>query len=139
LHVVQTDTVSLRLAIEAANRASLGPRICLAVSSKTLASIDLAAIEGGHVGLALDDVDATTPLAMILCEGIEVVRFRRDFVAAAERSLRLGCALEAILLLDRNLGLCTLGWPTAYTEGGLTPALEFDYLPSLLASSCPSH
>jgi len=124
------DVAALRRAIFAAGKAGLGPRLCLAIDAKQLATIAASAIDTGRVGLMLDDVDADTPLSLIASEAIEALRFRADFVARASRQLRLGCVLEAMLQLSRDLGLCTLGPLVADGEESLPAGPRFDYVPA---------
>jgi hypothetical protein len=110
-----------------------GVRVCLAIDRTTLDRVDSGLVNSGGVGLALDDVDEDTPLSAIARNPVEAIRFRAEFVARASRSLRLGCVLESMLLLARNLGICTTGPSTAASDNSISPTPIFDYVPWPLA------
>ena len=128
----RAEGVDLQRAITAANASRIGTRVCLAVDLSTLEHVEMDSLVAERVGLVLDDVDADTPLSSLMYESLEAIRFRPEFVARAVRSLRLGCALEAMLALAENLGLCTLGPAKAANEGTLAPEPMFDFVPSPL-------
>lgn len=115
-------------AVESFQRAGGRARLCLAGDRATLGAIDAAAIDCDRVGLLLDDVDADTPLSELVWSRIEAVRFSADFVARAALDLRLGYALESMLGLARDLGLCTLGIDALPDGASVAGRADFDYL-----------
>lgn len=104
------------------------PRLCLALSGDQLGTIDGVTFDPEHVGWMLDNVDAATPLAQLIDDRIEAIRFSSDFVSAAARQMRLGCALESMLSLAHELGLCTLGFDVVPSGATVTGRQEFDYI-----------
>ena len=126
------ESLGLRAAPDAAHGCHVGPRLCLAIGRSTIAELDGLAINRDRIGLMLDDVDAETSMADFICDSIEAVRFCPEFVLRAQRSLRHGLALDAMLRLSRELGLATLGPASAPNEDWLVPAAQFDYVPSHL-------
>ena len=129
VNVESVDIGDLRTAIEAFLVAGGGARVCLAGDRKTLGRIDAAMFDGDHVGLMLDAVDADTPCADLVWDRIEAVRFRAAFVVGAASNVRLGCALESMLGLARDIGLCTLGANALPGGASLGGRADFDYLP----------
>lgn len=109
--------------------ASSNTRFCFAVDQHALAGIGTSATDTERMGFMLDRVDLDTPVAALICDRIEAVRFDPRFVARAARNLREGCALEAMLGLARDLGLCTLGADVVPGGASLDGRGEFDYLP----------
>ena len=116
--------------LAAINGLSLSSRICIAADYETLGSLDKGGIDETRIGFLLDKVNADTPLAHIADDSIEVVRFDPAFALRAVNHFRSGCMLEAMLVLTRNLGLCTLGPAMPPCED--PPALAFDYFPEVL-------
>lgn len=108
-------------------------RLCLTGNRATLDSLPGAVIDDDRVGLMLDDVDAHTPLADVVWDRIEAIRFGPDFVARAGRNMRLGFVLESMLGLARELGLCTLGANPVPGGARVAGRFEFDYLPAAVA------
>jgi hypothetical protein len=135
VRVSHLDAEGLRSMVANASAASPGPRLCLAADRATLKRLDMAMFDGDRVGLLLDEVDADMPLAEIVRDRIEAIRFSADFVARAGRSLRLGCALDAMLGLARNLGLCTLGGVAMPGRVSSVDNDDFDYVPSQIAAA----
>lgn len=129
------DEESLRRTIDAANSASMKPRLCLAVDRDGLERIDAAAISSDRIGIMLDDVDADTPLSLVASRSIEAIRFRPDFIARSTRDLRLSCVLESMLLLAHNLGICTMGPSLRGDDDSISPVPTFDYVPAPAAAS----
>ena len=137
VNIESADVADLHAGIEAFHAAGGSARVCLAGDRKTLGRLDAAAFDNDHVGLMLDAVDADTPCADLVWDRIEAVRFAAAFVAAAVSNLRLCCALESMLGLARDIGLCTLGANAVPGGASLCGRADFDYLPveeSLLGS-----
>lgn len=128
------DTAEVGQAVDSFHRAGGKARLCLAGGRAALDAIDAAAIDCDRIGLLLDDVDADTRFSELVWNRIEAVRFKPDFVARAARDLRLGCALDAMLGLARDLGLCTLGFDAMPDGAGVTDRADFDYLPTAIAA-----
>ncbi len=126
LRLVSTDRAGLQAAIRAAAEVPWNKRICLALDRATLSCIDGTLPVAERVGLLLDGVDAGTPLADLVAEHIEAVRFRPDFLDRASCSLRIDAALRALTSLARDLGLATFGRPGQATAGEGAP--RFDYV-----------
>ena len=104
------------------------PRLTLAADRATLEHF-CSQSSDGRVGLMLDNVDVDTPLSSLIWEHLEAVRFSQVAVTRAARDLRTNCALESMLYLAKNLGLCAFG-PSGASEGELFPGnAAFDYLP----------
>lgn len=124
------DSDAIGQAVEAWRRTGSGARLCLAGTRDALRRIVDSQVDYNDVGLLLDGVDAGTPPAHLLWDRIEAVRFQHEFIAAANRGFKLGCALEAMLGMAKSLGLCTLGErlvPAARTQ---ERSGDFDYVPS---------
>jgi|KBSMisStaDraftv2_1062788.scaffolds.fasta_scaffold26744_5 hypothetical protein len=134
VRVIGDSDAAIQEVIHGANATTIGPRLCLAVSRNALQTTDFNSVNNHRVGLMLDDVDAETPLSLIVSDSIESIRFCSDFVASASKSLRLGCVLESMLLLAHNLGLSTLGPSEAAKDDLMWPSSRFDYTPSLRPS-----
>ncbi len=124
------DRAALDQAIKAANSAPIELRVCLAMNHTSLDALDVNSIDGSHVGVMLDDVDADTPLSAMTKSPVEAIRFRAEFVARASRNLRVGCVLESMLLLAHNLGLCTMGPSTSAVDESIAATPRFDYVPA---------
>ncbi|MEP6738958.1 MAG: hypothetical protein ABJA61_01180 [Caldimonas sp.] len=135
VRVGRCDGDALRGAIATALAKGLTTRLCLAADRATLEQIAALGLDDDRVGLVLDDVTIDTPLSAFVWDRLEAVRFDADFVARAARNLRAGCALEAMLRLARNLGLCTLGSDAMPGGAALAEQEEFDYLPAPLAAA----
>ena len=104
------------------------PRVVLAADRATLEHFG-SQIADGRVGLMLDNVDMETPLSSIVWEHLEAIRFSPSYLARASRDLRTNCALECMLALAKDLGLCTFG-PTSAVGAEIFPGgRKFDYLP----------
>jgi hypothetical protein len=129
-HAAFSDGRSLGTAIRAMNRASIEPRLCLAVDRWALEAIDMRLVDTDRVGVLLDDVGPETPLSVLAGYAIEAIRFRADFVAVAAQSLQLGLVLEAMLQLAGDLGLKTIGPCILPAEGAASTSSQFDYVPS---------
>lgn len=114
--------------IDAVCRSSAPPKMCLAGSRDDLGNLDHEAIDPDQVGLLLDEVTETTPVSDIIWDRIEAMRFQADFVARAANNLRVGCALECMLSLAREMGLCTLGSNPIPGGATVTGHTNFDYL-----------
>ena len=127
------DQAAIERAAAAFFLAGGSARVCLAGTRAALEAVDDAAIACERIGLLLDDVTVDTPLSDLISDRIEAVRFDADFVNRAARNMRLGCALEAMLSLARDLGLCTLGADAVPGGGSLAGRASFDYLPSTIA------
>ncbi len=137
VNVESADVADLHTGIEAFIAAGGVARVCLAGDRKTLGRLGNAVFDNDHVGLMLDAVDADTPCADLVWDRIEAVRFSAAFVAAAVSNLRFCCALESMLGLARDIGLCTLGANAVPGGASLGGRADFDYLPveeSLLGS-----
>ena len=104
-------------------------RLCLAGDRASLEIADASAFDSDRVGLVLDEVDTETPLAHLIWNRIEACRFDPTFVARATHDLRLSCALESMLTLARDLGVCTFGASGEPGSASLANRAEFDYLP----------
>jgi hypothetical protein len=100
-------------------------RFCLAGQREGLEHLAEANLE--QVGFVLD-FNLQTSCSELLWDRFEAVRFGTRFVAQAVREIRVGCALEAILGLARELGMRTLGSgsPSQVVAAGFA----FDYLPT---------
>lgn len=126
------DVVSLDLGAIAATTETLqrlkSGRLCLAGRREILTRIAGSDLNSEQIGLMLDDVDADTPLSEFLWDRLEAVRFKSEFVRHARGHVRKGCALEAMLSLCHEIGLCTLGLDTISTRTGLTQRTQFDYV-----------
>lgn len=122
------DRAAIESAVSAYFRSGGRPRLCLAGSHATLQAAGDAAIVSERVGLLLDDITVDTPLSELIWDRLEGVRFEAGFVNRAARNLRLGCTLEAMLALARDLGLCTLGADAMPGGGSLAGRGSFDYL-----------
>ncbi len=136
--VVRIDGIqasAVAQAVESFYRGGGNTRLCLAGGRATLGVIDAASIDCDRTGLLLDEVDVDTPLSDLVWDRIEAVRFRPDFVAKAARHLRTGCALDAMLSLANDVGLCTFGFDVMPDGTSVTGRATFDYLP--LAASTP--
>ena len=123
----QADVYGAAKAASAASAGVAKCRLCLAVSNQTLTGIS-PLME--NVGVILDNVDEHTPLSAFTNQAIEAVRFATKFLATAERDMRLGLVLDAMLQLTHDLGLATLGETSL--NGNFTRQL--DYLPLVLTS-----
>ena len=129
--VISVDSLApaaVQAIVDASNTGAHLPRLCLAVSGKWLAAIDAAEFDPDHIGWMLDGVDAQTPIAQLIDERIEAIRFSREFVAAAARNMRVGCALESMLALAHELGMCTLGFDVVPAGAGVAGRHDFDYV-----------
>lgn len=107
------------------------PRLCFALDTGALSALDVSMLRDDRAGFMLDGVDIDTPLSALVSERIEAVRFCPAFVTAAARNLRQGCALDAMLSLARDLGLCSLGDHAVPGGASLIGRGEFDYLPAI--------
>jgi hypothetical protein len=132
------DCAEIHQAINTFQRTACSARLCLAGTHSTLVRLGSNPFDSDRVGWMLDDVDVTTPWSEIASEQIEAIRFCPDFVARAGRNMRLGLVLEAMLLLARDLGLCTLGSHDVPGGGGVIGRMEFDYMPLPPARSMPA-
>jgi hypothetical protein len=128
VRLAPVDGDGLKAAVEAAHAADLTTHICFAIDRTTLAGLDPKVRTGGRVGLLLDRVDSGTPLADVVHEAVEAIRFDSAFAVHATQHLRSECVLEAMLGLARNTGLCTLG-PSLMSNAWSSLSLEFDYVP----------
>lgn len=122
------DTAAIEQMAGSLHRDGGRARLCLAADRRTLGALDAAAIDSDRIGLMLDGVDADTPLSELVWDRLEAVRFEARFVARAARELRLGCALDAMLGLARDMGLCTLGVDAVPDGGSVTGRAAFDYV-----------
>jgi len=104
-----SESVGLRDAIAAALARRLRARVCLAIGRSSMTELRGLTLDDDRIGVMLDNVDAETPMADLVCDSIEAVRFCPDFVRKAKHSMRHGLALDAILGLAGALGLATLG------------------------------
>lgn len=127
VRVAQLDSDGLAAAVDAARVAELSAHVCLAVDRATLARLDPHVRTSEGLGLLLDNVDSRTPLADVVHEAVEAIRFDLAFARKASQHLRSECILEAMLGLARNAGLCTLG-PASSSDEQTSPTLEFDYV-----------
>jgi hypothetical protein len=127
--VENLDSEAVRLGVEAFHAAGGTARICLAGRHAALEAIDLEVVGSDDVGFLLDAVGIDTPLSELIWDRIQAVRFDADFVMRAAKNLRVGCALESMLALARDIGLCTLGADAMPQGGTLTGRTAFDYLP----------
>jgi len=118
----------LRKSIVVANRSQLGRRLCLVIDRATLRLFDPEFLDDERVGIVLDDVDEHTPPSAFVEHSIEAIRLHSDFVYRAERDLRVGCVLDSVLSLAANLGLCTLGPPSAIRQPSLDVRHTFDFV-----------
>ena len=109
VRVDEVDCAQIHQAIDAFQRTASGTRLCLAGTHSTLTRLGSDPFDSDRVGWMLDDIDVTTPWSEIVSNRIEAIRFCSDFVGRAGRNLRLRLVLEAMLLLARDLGLCSLG------------------------------
>ena len=130
VRMAASEGAALRQTAEAANRAEFDFRICLALGAEQLTMLDASTLGGDRISVMLDDVDEKTCLHEFIGNGIEAVRFREDFVFRASRNLRLGCALDSMLHLARNLGLRTFGAPCSAGDSASSSTPEFDYVPA---------
>jgi len=129
VRVDQIERAEIHQGINAFQRASCDARLCLSGSHSTLSSLGSDPFDRERVGWMLDGIDVTTPWSEIVSDRIEAIQFRSDFVARAGRNMRIGFVLEAMLLLARDLGLCTLGSLDLPGGGDVTGRTEFDYIP----------
>jgi hypothetical protein len=127
IRVAQLDSGGLATAVDAVRAAELSAHVCLAVDRATLARLDLKVRTSKSLGLLLDNVDSGTPLADVVHEAVEAIRFDLAFARKASQHLRSECILQAMLGLARNAGLCTLG-PAPRSGEQTSPTLEFDYV-----------
>ena len=132
------DTVVVHRAVDAFHSAGGSARLCLAGNRLALATVAASDFDTDRVGLLLDDVDTGTPLAHLVWDRIEACRFDPTFIACAKRDIRLGCALESMLALARDLGVCTLGCNDEPGSAGLSDRAEFDYLPRASIARSPA-
>ena len=140
--VVNVDVArpaDVRKGIDAFHAAGGTARVCLAGSRETLMQFPVGTLDNDRVGLLLDGVDAHTPCADLAWDRIEAVRFSPDFVVEAARHLRLGCVLESMLGLARDMGLCTLGAHDAPGGASLSDRAAFDYLPIEALAAQPAY
>lgn len=121
-------------AVQSFHRAGGVARLCLAGRRGTLGALT-GSIDCDQVGLLLDDVDADTPLSEVVWNRLEAMRFTAGFVTRAASDLRLGYALDSMLALARDVGLCTLGFDAMPDGASVAGRAEFDYLPR----TAPSH
>ena len=129
--VVSVDRLpapEVRAVVDSFIAAGHTPRLCLAVSGAGLATLESTKVDPDHVGWMLDGVDADTPLTHLIDDRIEAIRFSRDFVSSAARNMRVGCALESMLSLAHELGLCTLGFDVVPAGASVTGRHDFDYV-----------
>lgn len=126
-HQLTAGSISKALEVD---RLARPARLCLAASHAGLAKLDTCILDSDRIGLMLDDVDAQTPAAHLIWDRIEAIRFQPEFVASAARNLRLSCALESMLRLAKEIGLCTLGTEAFPYGGSIDGLCEFDYVPS---------
>ena len=136
VRVASMDHLGIQAAFDVAARHSAVAHVTLAIDHWTLARIDPGLIDTGRVGLVLDDIDIDTPSSAMVHSAIEAVRFRRSFVTDATHRARVGCALEAMLGLARNLGVATMG-PVGAQRSSIQ-GVEFDYVQSELVDDDPS-
>ncbi len=129
VRVDEVDSAEVNKAINAFQRSAGGTRLCLAGIQSTLDRLSGAPFDRDRVGWMLDNIDVTTPLSEIISERIEAIRFRADFTSRAGRNMRLGFVLESMLMLARDLGLCSLGSDDAFGGADVTGRMEFDYSP----------
>lgn len=115
--------------VESFHGAGGSTRLCLAGDRATLGVIDAASFDRDRTGLLLDEVDVDTPLSELVWDRIEAVRFRLDFVAKSASDLRMGYALDAMLSLANDVGLCTFGFDVMPDGACVTGRATFDYLP----------
>lgn len=111
------------------NRPGAAPRLCFALDMSALGALDASVLCDDRAGFMVDGVDIDTPLSALVCERLEAVRFKPSFVTAAAHNLRQGCALEAMLGLARDMGLCSFGAHAVPGGASLVGRGEFDYLP----------
>ena len=136
VRVDEVDCAQIHQAIDAFQRTASGTRLCLAGTHSTLTRLGSDPFDSDRVGWMLDDIDVTTPWSEIVSNRIEAIRFCSDFVGRAGRNLRLRLVLEAMLLLARDLGLCSLGSDDVPSDG-LRGRAQFDYMPLPRARSMP--
>ena len=82
----------------------------------------------------LDGVDTDTTYTDLIWDRIEAVRFKTDFVARAAKDLRTTLALESMLSLAREIGLCTLGDDPLPEGARVSGRYDFSYVPVVLGS-----
>jgi hypothetical protein len=111
----------------ATHKMDLPARVCLAIDLRLLRKIVAPIRDVDRVGLLLDDIDASTPLADIAHEAIEAVRFDTEFARRATVHLRSQCILDAMLGFALDSGLCTLG-PARRGDTSDGAARQFDYV-----------
>lgn len=129
------EITSLSRGIHAFRTAGGKARLCLAGGRATLVPVDKAGFDPDHVGLMLDDVDVDTACADLIWDRVEAVRFGATFVSRASKDLRVGCALESLLGLARNIGLRTLGFASTGDGATVFGRCDFDYLPARVTSA----
>lgn len=137
LRVDGLDTGALHGAVDAFHAAGGSARVCLAGNRLALTTVAASDFDIDRVGLMLDDVDIRTPLADLVWDRIEACRFDPNFIARARREIRLGCALESMLALARDLGVCTLGSNDEPGSAGLSDRAEFNYRPCASLARSP--
>ncbi len=103
-------------------------RLCVAGQRRTLAAIADFNLNCEQIGLMLDDVYLETPLSELLWDRIEAVRFSPEFVTGACKDLRQACALEAMLSLCSEIGMCTLGIDGFSTRMRQQDRFGFDFV-----------
>lgn len=123
--VSQPLVVCVPALVAAYRQRGLKAKLCIALNRAAMKVLRPMEISDESVGLLLDEVDAESPLADLLANRLEAVRFRARFVAAAAAELRLGFTLEAMLGLAKDLGLRTFG-----ECDGTSSTLQFDFGPS---------
>lgn len=122
-HVAEVDRATR--AFRAAGGLS---RLCLAGDRQTLTQIASAGFDNDFVGLMLEDVNVSTAYSDLIWDRIEGVRFSAHFVAQAARDMRTALALESMLSLAREVGLCTLGANPIPDGARIVGRYDFDYV-----------
>lgn len=128
VRVDRFDSPGFLAAMRSFRHAGGGARLVLASDRTTLEAADAAGFDPDDLGLMLDDATAETPPSHLIWDRIEAVRFCDDFVRAANGNLRLGYALELMLGLARDLGLCTLGSAGRPGDARVADRPNFDYV-----------
>jgi hypothetical protein len=123
-----TDPRGVASAVAKIDAAAFSGRICLAMSCDTLKQVDPQVFATGHVGVLLDQVGLDTPPSAFICEGIDAIRFHREFLVRATESIKAAAAMHAMLGLARDLCLATFGPSEDAPARHIEQPSQFDYV-----------
>lgn len=119
---------------EVAGQMALDRRVVVSVRPSDLARAGRRLPWPSRVGLLLEVQDARVRFQDFLDDRLDGVRFAVKFVDAAERDLRTGSVLDAMLRLVRALGVATLGPDPESRLGPWLTEAVFDYVEASVRS-----